>query len=85
MNRGTAIVAGYAMGLLALTGTQAAGIDVASAYPVKPVRVVLSVPAGGTPDVLARTVTEFLPAVLHWSRSMTRTYSMIGRIGSCMP
>jgi tripartite-type tricarboxylate transporter receptor subunit TctC len=64
MNRGTAIVAGYAMGLLALTGTQAAGIDVASAYPVKPVRVVLSVPAGGTPDVLARTVTPGMSALL---------------------
>jgi tripartite-type tricarboxylate transporter receptor subunit TctC len=33
-------------------------------YPNKPIRVVLSVPAGGTPDVLARTVTPSMSALL---------------------
>lgn len=63
MNRGAAIVAGCAMGLLPLGGAQAAGTD-APVYPNKPVRVVLSVPAGGTPDVLARTVTPGISALL---------------------
>jgi tripartite-type tricarboxylate transporter receptor subunit TctC len=36
----------------------------AQAYPVKPVRVVLTVPAGGTPDVLARAVTPAMSAAL---------------------
>ena len=33
-------------------------------YPNKPIRVVLPVPAGGTPDVLARTVTPAMAALL---------------------
>lgn len=36
----------------------------AQPYPIKPIRVVLSVPAGGTPDVLARTVTPGMAAAL---------------------
>ena len=39
-------------------------VVVAQAYPNKPIRVVLSVPAGGTPDVLARTVTPGMSALL---------------------
>ena len=35
-----------------------------TAYPAKPIRVVLSVPAGGTPDVLARTVIPGMSALL---------------------
>jgi tripartite-type tricarboxylate transporter receptor subunit TctC len=34
------------------------------AYPVKPIRVILSVPAGATPDVTARLVTPGLASVL---------------------
>ncbi len=37
---------------------------IAQPYPNKPIRVVLSVPAGGTPDVLARTVTPGMSALL---------------------
>ncbi len=36
----------------------------AQAYPTKPIRVVLPVPAGGTPDVLARTVAPGMAALL---------------------
>ena len=39
-------------------------VVVAQAYPNKPIRVVLSVPAGGTPDVLARTVTPGMSVLL---------------------
>jgi tripartite-type tricarboxylate transporter receptor subunit TctC len=36
----------------------------AQSYPVKPIRVILSVPAGATPDVTARLVTPALSSVL---------------------
>jgi tripartite-type tricarboxylate transporter receptor subunit TctC len=36
----------------------------AQGYPTKPIRVVVSVPAGGTPDVLARVVTPAISAAL---------------------
>jgi tripartite-type tricarboxylate transporter receptor subunit TctC len=50
-------VAGLAAALLApLAGAQS--------YPVKPIRVILSVPAGATPDVTARLVTPGLANVL---------------------
>lgn len=36
----------------------------AQSYPVKPIRVILSVPAGATPDVTARLVTPGLAGAL---------------------
>src|SRR6476620_7587605 len=36
----------------------------AQSYPTKPVRVIVSVPAGGTPDVLARAITPAMSAAL---------------------
>ena len=36
----------------------------AQGYPTKPIRVIVSVPAGGTPDVLARAVTPAMSAAL---------------------
>ena len=33
-------------------------------YPARPVRVIVAVPAGGTPDVLARTVTPGMSGLL---------------------
>jgi len=39
-------------------------LAVAQMYPTKPIRVIVAVPAGGTPDVLARTVTPGMSALL---------------------
>lgn len=39
-------------------------LGVAQSYPAKPIRVVVSVPAGGTPDVLARAVAPAMSAAL---------------------
>jgi tripartite-type tricarboxylate transporter receptor subunit TctC len=48
-----------ALSLLAL-----APLALAQAYPTKPVRVILPVPGGGTPDVVARTVTPGMAELL---------------------
>jgi tripartite-type tricarboxylate transporter receptor subunit TctC len=57
MNNSCKLVAGLLAVLLApLSGAQS--------YPVKPIRVILSVPAGATPDVTARLVTPGLAKVL---------------------
>ncbi len=56
-----------AIGLCAvLCATAPAALMAQSAppYPTKPVRVIVSVPAGGTPDVLARAVTPGMSALL---------------------
>jgi tripartite-type tricarboxylate transporter receptor subunit TctC len=50
--------------LAPLAGAQAASTSSGQAYPVKPIRVILSVPAGATPDVTARLVTPGLANVL---------------------
>ena len=36
----------------------------AQEYPIKPIRVIVAVPAGGTPDVLARSVTPSMATLL---------------------
>ena len=43
---------------------QAASTGSGQAWPTKPIRVIVSVPAGGTPDVIARMVTPGLSAIL---------------------
>jgi len=48
-------------GLVAVMLAPLAG---AQSYPVKPIRVILSVPAGATPDVTARLVTPGLASAL---------------------
>jgi tripartite-type tricarboxylate transporter receptor subunit TctC len=50
--------------LPALAIAQAPSAGSAQAYPNKPIRIVVAVPAGGTPDVLARTVTPGMAALL---------------------
>ncbi len=62
------IVRGFSAALAAallspLIAAQAASPG-AGRYPDKPVRVILSVPAGGTPDVVARMVTPGLSSLL---------------------
>ena len=39
-------------------------LAVAQGYPTKPIRVIVAVPAGGTPDVLARSVTPSMATLL---------------------
>jgi tripartite-type tricarboxylate transporter receptor subunit TctC len=50
--------------LSCLTAAMIASVAGAQDYPVKPVRVILSVPAGATPDVTARLVTPGLANAL---------------------
>jgi len=47
-----------------LTLVALAPLAAAQAYPDKPIRVLIPVPAGGTPDVLARTVTPGMAELL---------------------
>ena len=54
----------------------------AKAYPDKPIRVVVSVPAGGTPDVLARTVTPNMSALLGQQLVMDNRGGAGGRIAA---
>ena len=59
------IIGGLVAALLApLAGAQAASTSSGQGYPVKPIRVIVSVPAGGTPDVTARLVTPGLASAL---------------------
>jgi len=50
--------------LAPLAGAQSASTISGPGYPSKPIRVILSVPAGATPDVTARLVTPGLASVL---------------------
>jgi tripartite-type tricarboxylate transporter receptor subunit TctC len=54
----------------------------APAYPVKPVRVIVSVPAGGTPDVLARAVTPAMSTLLGQQLVMDNRGGAGGRIAA---
>lgn len=49
---------------LMLSSFPASAQEGASAYPSKPVRIVVAYPSGNTPDVLARTVSQLLTDVL---------------------
>src|SRR5918912_4574854 len=52
--------------VVALATVAASGIPVGAAqtYPDRPIRVILPVPGGGTPDVLARSVTPAIAELL---------------------
>ena len=54
----------------------------AQQYPDRPVRVILGVPAGGTPDVLARTVIPGMAEVLGQSLVVDNRGGAGGRIGA---
>jgi tripartite-type tricarboxylate transporter receptor subunit TctC len=54
----------------------------AHAYPSKPVRMIVSVPAGGTPDVLARAVTPAMSALLGQQLVMDNRGGAGGRIAA---
>src|SRR3982750_4135257 len=54
----------------------------AQTYPTKPVRVIVSVPAGGTPDVLARAVTPGISTLLGQQLVMDNRGGAGGRIAA---
>jgi tripartite-type tricarboxylate transporter receptor subunit TctC len=54
----------------------------AQSYPDRPVRVILGVPAGGTPDVLARTVIPGMAEVLGQQLVIDNRGGAGGRIGA---
>ena len=58
------------------------GMAVAQSYPSKPIRVFVAVPAGGTPDVLARTVTPGMSALLGQQRVLDNRGGAGGRIAA---
>jgi tripartite-type tricarboxylate transporter receptor subunit TctC len=51
-------------------------------YPTRPVRLILGVPAGGTPDVLARTVIPAMSELLRQSLVVDNRGGAGGRIGA---
>jgi tripartite-type tricarboxylate transporter receptor subunit TctC len=75
MNRTPTIVAGLVTALLATSA-------VAQKYPERPVRVILGVPAGGTPDLLARTVIPGISERLGQSLVVDNRGGAGGRIGA---
>ncbi len=54
----------------------------AQSWPTKPVRVVISVPAGGTPDVVARMVTPGMSAILGQQLVVDNRGGAAGQIGA---
>ncbi len=54
----------FILGAASVAGAQTASTSSGQAWPTKPVRVILAVPAGGTPDVVARMITPGLSAIL---------------------
>lgn len=75
MNPILSVVAGIAAALLAApVGAQG--------YPERPVRVILGVPGGGTPDVLARTVTPGMSELLGQQLVVDNRGGAGGRIGA---
>jgi tripartite-type tricarboxylate transporter receptor subunit TctC len=65
-----------------LGATLLPGLVAAQAYPARPVRVILGVPAGGTPDVLARTVTPAMSDLLGQQLVVDNRGGAGGRIGA---
>jgi tripartite-type tricarboxylate transporter receptor subunit TctC len=54
----------------------------AQSWPTKPVRVILAVPAGGTPDVVARMITPGLSAILRQQLVVDNRGGAGGMIGA---
>ncbi len=69
------VVAGITVALLAAP-------VIAQGYPERPIRLILGVPAGGTPDVLARTVIPGMSELLGQSLVVDNRGGAGGRIGA---
>jgi tripartite-type tricarboxylate transporter receptor subunit TctC len=80
MNHGRKMLAAYLTLLPGFAVAQAA----AQVYPTKPIRVIVAVPAGGTPDVLARTVTPGMAALLGQQLVLDNRGGAGGRIAAEM-
>jgi tripartite-type tricarboxylate transporter receptor subunit TctC len=63
-------------------GASLAGAGANEAYPTKPVRVIVAVPAGGTPDVVARMVAPGMAAQLGQQLVIDNRGGAGGRIGT---
>lgn len=79
LNASTGRICGAA---LLACASAALAAQTATIYPDKPIRVVVSVPAGGTPDVLARTVTPNMSALLGQQLVMDNRGGAGGRIAA---
>lgn len=75
MNRPLGIFAVFSAALLAAPA-------VAQGYPERPIRVIMGVPIGGTPDVLARTVTPAMSELLGQQLVVDNRGGAGGRIGA---
>lgn len=75
MNKPLCILAGLAAALLAAPAA-------AQKYPERPIRVILGVPTGGTPDLLARTVIPGISERLGQSLVVDNRGGAGGRIGA---
>ena len=79
------VIAGCAALLVpALAVSQTASTGSGQAYPTKPIRVIVAVPAGGTPDVLARTVAPGMAALLGQQLVLDNRGGAGGRIAAEM-
>jgi tripartite-type tricarboxylate transporter receptor subunit TctC len=67
---------------LSLGYAQPASTGSGQAYPARPIRVILGVPAGGTPDLLARTVIPGMSELLGQQLVVDNRGGAGGRIGA---
>ncbi len=68
--------------IAAAVATPVPALAAAQDYPARPVRLILGVPAGGTPDVLARTVIPAMSELLGQSLVVDNRGGAGGRIGA---
>src|SRR5436190_18382492 len=81
----TAVIASVALMQTISTGVaQAATTSSGQDWPNKPIRVVASVPAGGTPDVIARMITPGMSAALGQQLIIDNRGGASGLIGAEM-
>jgi tripartite-type tricarboxylate transporter receptor subunit TctC len=64
------------------TAAQAASTGPGQGWPTKPIRAIVSVPAGGTPDVVARMVTPGLSSILGQQLVVDNRGGASGQIGT---
>ena len=78
----TALTALFAFAAVPCVGAQSPSTSSGQAWPTKPIRVVVSVPAGGTPDVIARMVTPGMSSILGQQLVVDNRGGAAGQIGA---